>query len=306
MIRRRVPYWWTGLAVALVVVVTALVLLNPLERLTRTARAEPVLRAVATLGVFADFARQVGGDRVAVAQLVPDGEDVHGFQFTPGALAAVQRAQVFVYNGLQLEPFVPQVLAAAGQPGLRHVVLAEGLPPIVRDGQPNPHFWLDPRLAVHYVERIRDGFAAADPAGAATYEANAAQYVATLRALDAELEAQLSTVPPERRKLIVTHDAFSYFARRYGFEEIAAILSTEGQEPGPGEYAALLRQVRQAGVPTLFTEPQLPSRAVQQFAREAGLRLVPLYSDAFPADGSIRSYVDLMRANVRNIVEGLR
>ena len=270
-----------------------------------TARAQSALTATVTLGVFADFARQVGGDRVEVIQLVPDGVDVHGYQMAPADLAAVNRAQVFIHNGLGLEPFAGQ-LASAARSDLTRVALAEGLTPIERGRQPNPHFWLDPRLAASYVARISDAFSAVDPAGADAYRANADSYLAALQALDADLERQFGEVAPQNRKLVVSHDAFTYLARRYGFEEIATVLSTEAQEPSPGEMIALIRQMRQTGVRTMFVEPQLPSRLIQQVSREAGLQMLPLYSDAFPADGSIRTYVDLMRANARTIVDGLR
>src|SRR5688572_24225954 len=270
-----------------------------------TVGAQPALTASVTLGVFADFARQVGGDRVEVIQLVPDGVDVHSYQMTPNDLASVNRSGVFVSNGLGLEPFAGQ-LASAGRPDLVRVALAEGLSPTGQAPQTNAHLWLDPRLAAGYVERVRDAFSAADPAGAERYRVNADAYLAALHSLDAELEHELGQVPPQNRKLIVSHDAFAYLARRYGFQEIGAVLSTEAQEPSPGELVALIRQVRQAGVRAMFVEPQVTSRLTQQVAREAGLQMLPLYSDAFPADGSIRTYVDMMRTNARTIVDALR
>jgi ABC-type Zn uptake system ZnuABC Zn-binding protein ZnuA len=224
----------------------------------------------------------------------------------PSDAVAVSRAQLFLYNGFDLEPFVGQLLAAAGRPALARVELAEGLTPIVQNGRANPHFWLDPQLAARYVERIRDAFSAADPEGADSYRANAERYAAELAALDVELESVLSTIPGPNRKLVVSHDAFPYLARRYGFELIASVHSAEARAPSPSQLVAIVRQVRQAGVRTMFVEPQIQSRVTQQVAREAGIQMLPLYSDAFPPDGSIRSYVELMRANGRNIVEGLR
>ncbi|HZU06003.1 MAG TPA: metal ABC transporter substrate-binding protein [Chloroflexota bacterium] len=296
-----------GRLLALAVGVALLLALAGLAVSAGPLRQRPTpLTAVTTLSLFADFARQVGGERVEVVALLGDGVDVHGYQPTPGDLVALSRAQLLLYNGFDLEPFLGQLLAGAGRPELVRVALAEGLPPLVTAGRPNPHFWLNPQFAVHYVERIRDAFAAADPAGAASYHQNAARYIAELQALDAELEQQLSVIPAERRQLVVAHDAFPYFAQRYGFRLIGAVLSSEAQEPTPGELLALLQQLRQAGARALFVEPQFTSRLVEQLARETGVRVLPLYSDAFPPDGSIRSYVDLMRANARNIVEGLR
>ncbi|HLI27565.1 MAG TPA: metal ABC transporter substrate-binding protein [Chloroflexota bacterium] len=271
----------------------------------RPTSAQPAFTATATIGVFADFARQVGGARVEVFQLLGDGVDPHEYQMTPSDLVNVSRSQVFLYNGLGFEPFLNQVFQAM-PPGITRVALAEGLPTLTVDGAPDPHLWLDPQLAQRYVERIRDAFSAQDPAGAAEYQANAARYLAELEALDRELEAQLADIPPAHRQLVTTHNAFAYFARRYGFAVIGAVLSSEAREPSPGELIALLQQIRSAGARALFVEPQFDSRQVAQLVEQTQLRVMPLYSDALPPDGSIRSYIDMMRANARNIAAALR
>jgi ABC-type Zn uptake system ZnuABC Zn-binding protein ZnuA len=232
--------------------------------------------------------------------------DPHDYQMVPNDLVTVNRAQMLLYNGFGLEPFLGPMLGGAGRPELVRVQLAEGLTPIMEGSHANPHFWLDPRLAIRYVERTRDAFSAQDPGGAGTYQANAARYNEQLAALDAELETQLSVIPAANRKLVTAHDAFTYFARRYGFQVIGAVLSSEGQEPSPTELIALIRQVRQQNVRAIFTEPQFNVRLLDQVARETGVRILPTYSDAFPADGSIRSYVEMMRRNGTDIVEGLR
>ncbi len=269
-------------------------------------RAQTAITATATLGIFADFARQVGGDRVEVIQLVGDGVDPHDYQMTPNDLIAVNRSQLLIYNGYNLEPFLGQLVTGGGRPGLTLVQLTEGLTPIVDGRTPNPHFWLNPQYAARYVQNLRDAYVAADPAGADTYRANAERYLGELAALDAELESTLSVVPSQNRKLIAAHDAFPYFARRYGFELIGAVLSSEAQEPSPSELIALIRQVRQAGVRAVFTEPQFNPRLAQQLARETGIQIVPTYSDAFPPDGSIRTYTEMMRVNARNVADALR
>jgi ABC-type Zn uptake system ZnuABC Zn-binding protein ZnuA len=271
-----------------------------------SVQGQTALTVTATLGIFADFARQVGGDRVEVVQLLGDGVDVHGYQMTPTDLVAINRSRLLLYNGFDLEPFLGQVLTGGARPGLTRVELAEGLTPAPLGRGLDPHFWLNPQFAARYVERIRDAFVAADPDGADTYRANAARYLDQLAALDAELESQLAQIPPQNRKLITNHDAFGYLARRYGFQVIGAVLSGEGRDPTPGEIIALVRQIRQAGVRTMFVEPQFNVRLLEQVARDGGVQILRLYSDAFPPDGSIRSYLDMMRANGRNLSEGLR
>jgi ABC-type Zn uptake system ZnuABC Zn-binding protein ZnuA len=269
-------------------------------------RAQTAITATTTLGVFADFARQVGGDRVEVIQLLGDGVDPHDYQMTPSDLVAVNRSQLLIYNGYNLEPFLGQLVTGGGRPGLTLVQLAEGLTPITDGRTPNPHFWLNPQYAARYVQNLRDAYVAADPAGADTYRANAERYLGELAALDAELETTLSVVPTQSRKLIAAHDALPYFARHYGFELIGAVLSSEAQEPSPSALIALIRQTRQAGVRAVFTEPQLNPRLIQQVARETGIQIVPTYSDSFPPDSSIRTYAEMMRVNARNIADALR
>jgi ABC-type Zn uptake system ZnuABC Zn-binding protein ZnuA len=286
--------------------VPILVLLAVLGPQAPPAHGQTALTAAATIDVFADFARQVGGDRVEVIQLLGDGVDPHDYQMVPGDLANINRSQLLFYNGYNLEPWLSGVLAGAAGPGLRLVQLTEGLTPILIGNNPNPHFWMNPQLAARYVERIRDAYTTADPAGADMYQANAARYLDQLAQLDRDLESQFSQIPPENRKLVTAHDAFPYFARRYGFELIGAVLSGEAQEPSPNQMIALIRQVRQAGVRAVFTEPQFNPRLMEQVAREAGVGLVITYSDTFPADGSIRTYDQMMRANGNNITASLR
>jgi ABC-type Zn uptake system ZnuABC Zn-binding protein ZnuA len=283
----------------------ALVLLVGGLAAARSARAQPALTVTTTIGLFADFARQVGGSRVEVLPMLGDGVDPHGYQMTPGDLVNVNRSQVFLYNGLGFEPFLNQVFQAMA-PGVRRVALAEGLPTLTVEGVPDPHLWLDPQLAQRYVERIRDVFSEQDPAGADEYRANAERYLAELQALDREIEALLADIPPAHRKLVTTHNAFAYFARRYGFEVIGAILSSEAREPSPSELIALIRQIRSAGARAIFVEPQFNLRQVAQVVEQTNLRVMPLYSDALPPDGSIQGYIAMMRANANNIRAALR
>ena len=168
----------------------------------------------------------------------------------------------------------------------------------------NPHLWLDPRYAQLYVERMRDALSAADPAGAAEYAANAERLIAELQALDAELEQTLGVIPPERRKLVTFHDAFPYFAARYGFELVGVVLRSPGREPSAQEVAELVARIRAERVPAVFTEPQFNARILELAAADSGVRVLTLYSDAL--DARTATYFDLMRYNARQIVEGLQ
>jgi len=176
------------------------------------------------------------------------------------------------------------------------------------DGQDNPHFWLDPTLVKqYYLPAIAAALAKVDPAGKATYDANVASYGAQLDTLDAELKAQVDTIPEADRKLVTFHDAFPYFARHYGLELIGVILRNPGQEPSAADLAALVDTVRATGVKAVFSEEQFNPKLAETLAQEAGITNVvtSLYTDALgpaPAD----TYLGLMRWNVGQIVPALR
>ena len=170
------------------------------------------------------------------------------------------------------------------------------------EGEANPHFWLDPSLVKqYYVPKIAAKLSDIDPAGKATYDANAAAYSSTLDSLDAELKAKIATIPEANRKLVTFHDP-----RHFGFELVGVILANVGQEPTAGELAALVDKVKSAGVKAVFSEAQFSPKLSQTLAQEAGITKVvtTLYNDALgpaPAD----SYVGLMRWNVDQIVAAL-
>jgi manganese/iron transport system substrate-binding protein len=269
---------------------------------------------VASTSVLADFVRQVGGGRLAAVQsVVPAGVDVEDYDPRPADLQALARARLLVMNGLALDRWVPKLVRAAN-PDVPVLVLSDGLPvlglgasddqDIAQNG--NPHMWLDPHLARVYAQRIHDRLVEIDPQGASTYDANAAAYVAELDRLDQWIQAQVATIPPDRRKLVTFHEAYPYFAARYGFELVGVITPSPGQEPSAGEMSALIERVKAAGVPAVFSEAQFSPGLTQSLAREAGVQQVvnDLYNDSLgdpPAD----TYVGMMRYDVTRIVQAL-
>jgi zinc/manganese transport system substrate-binding protein/manganese/iron transport system substrate-binding protein len=265
------------------------------------------VRAVTSLEIFADMVRNVGGDRVDVDALLPSGADPHTYELSPQRVADVARADIVFVNGLGLEESIHDVIENnAGGPVLE---LTEGLPLLEETGdkddghEGNPHAWLDARLAARYVEHIRDGLIGIDPEGAAEYEANAAAYLEELGALDREIEEAVQSIPEQNRKLVTFHDAFPYLASRYGLEIIAVVLESPGQEPNARDVARLTETLRAAGVPAVFREPQFNAEILEQAADEAGVRVLELLSDAY-TDG-VDSYIDLMRYNMEQLLEGL-
>jgi len=255
------------------------------------------LRVVASLEIFADMARNVGGDRVDVTAVLPSGADPHTYELSPGRVADIARADLVFVNGLGLEGNVRDAIDEnAGGPV---VELSEGLATL----DSNPHLWLDPRLAARYVERIRDVLIEHDRQGRAQYEANARTYLEQLGTLDREAEAAVQSIPPERRKLVTFHDAFRYFATRYGLEIVAVVVRSPGQDPSAQDVARLTETLRSEGVPAVYKEPQFNAAVLEQAADEAGVRVLDLLSDAYTE--GVGTYLELMRFNLRQLQEGL-
>ncbi len=257
------------------------------------------LRVVTTLEIFADFARNVGGDRVDVTALLPPGADPHTYELAPAQLADIARADVIFVNGLAFEEAALGAIERNAPADAPVVTLSEGLTPL--DG--NPHFWLDVTYAMRYVERIRDALSDIDPEEAPTYAARAAHYLAQLEALDADFRAAMERIPPERRKLVTFHDAFPYLASRYGLEVVAVVVKSPGREPSAADVAELARRLREQDVPAVFKEPQFNARVLELAARDAGVEVRELYSDALSSEAP--TYIDMMRFNLRQLTEGL-
>jgi len=272
-----------------------------------TPPASGGLKVVATTTVFADIVASVGGDRVAVDSIVPAGVGPEDYEPKPEDARKLADAGLIVKNGVGLDDFLDRLLDANTQ-RTPMLVLGDGIPTIDVDGQPNPHFWLDPTLVRdRYLPAIVAELSRLDPAGKATYETNAATYAAKLDALDAALAAKVATVPTANRKLVTFHDAFPYFARHYGFDLVGVVLANVGQEPTASDLAALVDKVKAVGVKAVFSEAQFNPKLSQTLADEAGISQVvtTLYNDALgpaPAD----TYLGMMTWNVDRIVEALK
>lgn len=278
-------------------------------------------RVLAAESFLADIAQHVAGDRLKVDVLIPPGVDPHGFEPTPADVRKVADSDLLIINGAGLEAFLERLLANVG--GERAVVEASaGLTsrephadgaadePDHDHGESDPHFWLDPLLTIKYVENIRDALAAADPAGAAVYAANAGQYIAELKALDAWIVEQVQAIPPARRLLVTNHESFGYFADRYGFTLLGAVVPSVSSAASPSaeQLARLVDRVKAAGAPAVFVETGANPQLAQQLAREANVTVVSelLTHSVTAADGPAPDYIAMMRYNVQTIVAALK
>ncbi len=282
--------------VSLVVVVAAAACTAP----TSADSDKPLVLTTTTL--FADMARNVAGDRLRVESIVPAGSPVEEYEPKPDDSKRVSRASLFLENGLDLDRWAAPLLRDK-RASAQVVVLTEGLPAI----DDNPHMWFDVQLARKYVEKMRDAFVAIDPDGKAIYTDNAKKYDDVLATLHADVRAQLAAIPVERRKLVTSHDAFPYLARAYGLEVVGFAQIEPGKDPTPAELADLVRKIRGANVPAIFSEAGVSPRVTQALAREAGVsRIVTdLPTDSVvapPAD----TYAGVMRVLAQKIADALR
>jgi zinc/manganese transport system substrate-binding protein len=282
------------------------------------------LSVVASFSILSDLAAHVGGDRVAVTALVGPGGNAHVYAPTPADVRRVGAAGLIVISGLGFEGWMDR-LAQASVSTAPVVVASTGVVPRragERDGfdggarepgrpdphELDPHAWQSVRNVEIYVTNIRDGLIAADPVGRPTYEANAAAYVEELARLDADIRRAVAAIPPERREVITTHDAFGYFAADYGVAFIAAQGVSSETEPSARDIARMIRTIRAHNIPALFFENAADSRLVRRIAAETSVRIGgTLFADTLTDPGGpAATYVDMMRYNVHEITEGLK
>src|SRR5215475_13396114 len=234
--------------------------------------AQPPLRVVATFSILADFARSVGGDAVEVGSLVGPNGDAHAYAPSPADAKRLADARLILVNGLGFEGWIDRLVKASGSKA-QVITATKGIKPRQMTdeddhdhGKTDPHAWQSVANAKIYVANIRDALAKADPGNAATYAANATAYTARLDALDSDIKAAIAAIPPARRKIITTHDAFGYFAAAYGLQMIAPQgVSTEA-EVSARDVAKIIRQIKAQKIPAVFMENVTDPRLMQRIA----------------------------------------
>jgi zinc/manganese transport system substrate-binding protein len=268
--------------------------------------AQARLQVVASFSILGDFVSNVGGDRVAVTTLVGADGDVHVYTPTPADVRTVSGARLLVVNGFGLEGWLPRLTQAAGSKATI-VTATSGIAPLKTGSDADPHAWQSVANAQKYVVNIRDALVAADPADADVFRQNARSYLARLEALDAEVRQAVGQIPQSRRKVISTHDAFGYFAARYGVEFIAPIgVSTEA-EPSARDVAGIIAQVRTTHIPAVFLERIGDPRLIRRISEETGAKVGgTLYSDSLTGEkGDAPTYIDMVRHNIRTLTSAL-
>ena len=270
---------------------------------------------VATTTQIEDVARTIGGNEIDVIGLMPRDADPHSFEPTPQDVGKVSKASLILENGIGLEGWIGELIRNAGgnQPT---VVVSKGLKIAKISSQfgagatPDPHIWMDPINMVTVTDNVVENMMKIDPADAAKFRARGEKYKAELRALDKWAAARLAKVPPAHRKLVTTHDAMGYFAKRYGFTILGTVI------PGPDadaetsaqQLAQLIQKIRVAKVPAIFAEASLNPKWVEQVASETGVKVVhDLQIGALgPVGQPNGTYLGFFRSDVEKIAEALQ
>ena len=267
---------------------------------------------VATTMPVADFARQVGGARVEVTGLLDAEAEPHKYEPTPSDADAVARADLVISNGAGLDGWLDGLLEQVGAYAPR-VEAAEGIAllPTEEKGFPgDPHVWHDPKAAARMVDNVAAGLTRVDSAGRAVYRRRAAALRRRIERMAATISASFAAIPPERRDLVTSHDAFGYFARAYDVNVIGSVLPavTTEAEPSAQQIDALLNEIRAEGVRTIFTEEGVEPRLERRVAEEADARVsTSLYADALGAPGSgATGFVEAQLANARAMRDAWR
>jgi ABC-type Zn uptake system ZnuABC Zn-binding protein ZnuA len=267
------------------------------------------LRVVATTTQVADFAANVGGDRVRVTSLLKPNLDAHDYEPSPADVEAIARADVVLENGAGLESWLHDTIASSGFQGpvvdtsqrvrLRQV-----------GGAPTPHIWQNPRNAMVMAATIERALAAADPADAGRFRANLAAYTRQLQALDSEVQRQIDSLA--NKKLVTNHDAFGYYVDRYGLQLVGAVIPSfdSSAELSGRDIRDLVAEIKATKVKAVFSETSLPPRTAETIGREAGVKVVEgegaLYGDSLgPAGSDGDTYLKMIRHNTRTIVSNL-
>ena len=296
----------------------------------RAAAPDGKLLVAATIVPLGDFCQKIGGDLVQVQVLIPPGASPHVFEPAPSVMARASQARVFVYIGAGMEPWAAKLLSARGSTRLVVVEAAQGIHLLngahhhdhEGAGEPghagrnhqeegaagphqsgNPHIWLDPVLAQEICRKIAAAFIQADPGHQAQYEANLQSYLTALAELNREIETRVQGW--RLRDYVAFHPAFTYFARRYGLNEVGVIEVAPGREPTPRHLKELVSAIRRYGIKVVFAEPQLNPRVAEVIAQEAGVKVLMLDPmGGVPPYGS--DYLKLMRHNLAALDEALR
>ncbi|MEM7196309.1 MAG: metal ABC transporter substrate-binding protein [Pseudomonadota bacterium] len=267
------------------------------------------LKAVTTFTVIADIARNVAGDAAIVESITKPGAEIHDYQPTPKDIVRAQDADVIFWNGLNLERWFKKFLNDVD--GVPSVTVSDGIEPLSiyegpYTGKPNPHAWMSTESAQIYIENIRRTLVEMDSANAETYNTNAKNYSAEVRAIRTELEATLGNIPDHQRYLVTSEGAFSYLAKDLDMQEVYLWPMNADQQGKPQQVRKVIDTVREKNIPVVFSESTISDKPARQVASETdAIYGGVLYVDSLSeADGRVPTYLDLLRVTTSTIATG--
>jgi manganese/iron transport system substrate-binding protein len=264
-------------------------------------------KVLTTFTILADMTRNVAGPFADVESLTRPGSEIHGYEPTPRDIVKTQQANLVLWNGMNLERWFEKFFENVRD--VPQVVVTEGIEPMgitegPYTGRPNPHAWMSPANALHYVENIRAALTRIDPANAAGYAANAEAYSAKIQALDAPVRAQLARIPESQRWLVTSEGAFSYLCRDYDLRPLYLWPINADAQGTPRQVQAVIDAVRTNRIPVVFSESTVSDKPARQVAHESGARYGGvLYVDSLTeAGGPAPTYLALLERNAQTIV----
>ncbi len=286
-----------------------------------TAAGDGRLRVLTSFYPMYDFACKIGGDCIDVTNMVPSGTEPHDWEPSTNDLKNLEKADVFIYNGADMEPWADDLLVSHSDT-LRVVEASENVELRTTDGEHehahehedadhhhgdfDPHVWLNPENAKIEMEAIRDALCAADPENSTVFQSNYEKYAAELDALDAEFREKLAPLP--NRTIVVAHEAFGYLCDAYGLTQVGIEGLSPDSEPDPGRMAEVIDFVREHSISTIFFEELVSPKVAEAIASETGAQakmLSPLegLSDEQAAAGA--DYFSVMHDNLAALMEAL-
>lgn len=269
-------------------------------------------KVISTSTIIADLTARVGGEEIDHQDILKPGDDPHVYEPVPADSVALEKADLILYNGYNLEPGLIKMINSTGIKA-KKVAVGEAIKPLQleKEGQkvPDPHVWGSAKNGIIMVEKIRDQLIELSPEDKEIFTENAAQLIRELENLDRWITAAIETIPPSQRQLVTTHDAFQYYAHAYGLTVAGTLIgiSTE-EQPSAQTVKNLADAIKNLKVAAIFAETTINPTLITTVAEEAGVKLAPqqLYSDSIGAVGTgADSYVKMLKENTRSIVESL-
>lgn len=270
------------------------------------------LQVVSTSTIIANLTEEIAGENIHHVSILAPGNDPHVYEPVPQDSIKLEKADLILYNGYNLEPNIIKLINSSGIKAQK-LAVGEQVKPLDFDyeGQkrPDPHVWGDAKNGIIMVESIRDKLIELDPENEAIFQENSAQLITQLKELDLWIKNQISTIPVEQRQLITSHDAFQYYSKAYGLEIPGTLIgiSTE-EQPSAQTVKNLVEIIKKTGVKAIFAETTINPTLINTVAQEADVSLAEgkLYSDSLGVKGSeADSYLKMLTVNTNSIVSAL-